>query len=184
MCKWTSPILCGYLGVWANGEPIGLCSVVFWVLAGLVGVLGYYCCVLHHDRNHAIEFITIHEEPFPLPHYPTIPDLPCCFSGPNCTTSLFVWALKWCTCLIACQQLISITTEFLNLWQVGAYILTLMGNMMKMIILWWNKWPTLEVVMTFHCITWLMKPYLLYFPCRFQQDLTAVVQKLWTQKKQ
>jgi hypothetical protein len=44
---------------------------------------------------------------------------------------LFVWALKWCTCLIACQQLISIMTWFLNLWQEGAYILTLMGNMMK-----------------------------------------------------
>ena len=29
-----------------------------------------------HYRNQALEFTTIHEEPFPLPHYPRILDLP------------------------------------------------------------------------------------------------------------
>jgi hypothetical protein len=74
----------------------------------------------------------------------------CCFSGPNCTTGLFFWPLKCCTCLIACQKLIFLVTEFLNLWQVGAYVLTLMGNTKKKITLWWIKWPILEFVMTFH----------------------------------
>jgi hypothetical protein len=51
-------------------------------------------------------------------HFPIILqicDLPCCFSVLNCTTTFFVWAVKWCTCLIACQHLISIMTEFCKL---------------------------------------------------------------------
>jgi len=31
---------------------------------------------LHHDRNQALEFTTIPKEPFPLPHYTRICDLP------------------------------------------------------------------------------------------------------------
>ena len=107
----------------------------------------------------------------------------CCLSGPNWTTGFFARTVKWCTCLIAYQQPISIMTECLNLWQDGANVSTLMGNMMKKMTIRWNNWPTFEVVMTSHWFSELMKPYWLHIPCRFQQRLTAVVQKLWTHKK-
>ena len=49
----------------------------------------------------------------------------------NCTTGLFVWEIKWCTCLIACQQLISIMKEFLNLGQGRAKASMCFENMKK-----------------------------------------------------
>jgi len=50
-------------------------------------------------------------------------------------------------------------------------------------ILWLNKWPTLDVVMTFHWFSGTLKPYWLHIPCRFQKT-TPVVQKLWKHTKQ
>ena len=185
ICKWTSPILCDYMGVWGMWEPGGLCSVLFWVLSGLVGVWGCYCCVLHHYRNHAIEFITIYEEPFIIPHYPTIRDFSCCFRGTKCITIFFVWAEKWCTFLIASQQHISILTEFLTYEKMGQiYISVCLENMMTSDDTSVEKWPTFESVMTCHWFSGLIKPYWLHIPCRFQQNLTAVIQKIWTNKKQ
>ena len=40
-------MLCDYLGMRGRGELAGLCSVVFCVLAGLVGVWGSCCFVLY-----------------------------------------------------------------------------------------------------------------------------------------
>ena len=109
----------------------------------------------------------------------------CCSSGPNCTAAFFVWSVKWCTCLMACQQPVSIVTEFQILVPRWGKCISMFGEYNKK---WWNflwnKWPTLEAVVTSHWCSGTMKPYLLYNPCRFQQQLPAEFQKLLAHKKQ
>jgi len=48
------------------------------------------------------------------------------------------------------------------------------GDMIKKMILWWKKWPTLEVMMTFHWFSGTLKPYLLHIPCGFQNQLQSL----------
>ena len=108
---------------------------------------------------------------FHFPNYPRMCDLTCCFNGPNCTTGFFVWTVKWCTCLISCQQPISNTTILKTCAKMGQMHQHVWGIWWKKMILWWNKWPTLAVVMTSHWCSGAMKPYLSHICCRFQKQL-------------
>jgi len=68
--------------------------------------------------------------------------------------------------------------------EMGRMHQVIWGTWWQMMILRWNKWPTLVVVMTSHWFSGTKKPYLLQIPCRFQKHLTAVIQILSTHKKQ
>ena len=48
--------------------------------------------------------------------------------GPNCTAVFFVWAVKWCTCHIACQQPLSIISQFFNLVPRWGICINILGG--------------------------------------------------------
>jgi hypothetical protein len=66
------------------------------------------------------------------------------------------------------------------------------GKCISMFVGYDEKWWYFGGISELHWMLWwlviwcsgTMKPYLLHIPCRFQKHLTAVVQKLWTHKKQ
>jgi hypothetical protein len=67
---------------------------------------------------------------------------------------------------------------------MGQMHLNIWGIWWQMMILRWNKWPTLEAVITSHWFSGTIKSYVLHSTCRFQKHLTAVIQILSTHKKQ
>ena len=97
-----------------------------------------------------------------------------------------LWAVKWCRRLITCQMPFSIMTEIFKLLPIWGKCMNMLREYDKKSRyfgrksdLHWRLWRLLTGAKEQRSIT-----YLLHITCRFQKHLTAVVQKLWTHKKQ